>query len=227
MKNKFNSLRACCLLNIVSMLTIFNCNALVVYSEEINTSGPLLKVFGGVNLARDSDFNGSNQAFPSGEANLDTGTIVGFAGGYKFNKNFSAELEYSYRSNDLDSLKSTSGVDIAKNGDLASVAIMANGYYHLDFGDGWSPYIGLGIGFLQEIDSDVRYLDSSSQRDLEDEVFAWQAMIGAEVPIDQKWKLFGEGRFMSASSPEISNSNGSYDINYENFSLLLGVTFQF
>ncbi len=107
------------------------------------------------------------------------------------------------------------------------MAIMANGYYYFDFAEKWSPYIGLGMGFLQEIDSDVELTGVNSQKDLEDQVFAWQAMVGAEVPIDESWRFYGEGRFMSAPSPDLSNSNGSYSVDYNNLSLIFGIGYQF
>lgn len=198
------------------------------FADSPDYQGPYARLMGGLNFALDSDFDGSSpESFPSGEASLDTGAVVGLAAGYRFNRNFAADLDYAYRSNDIDKIKGTEGATIADGGDLASVAIMANGYYYFDFADTWSPYIGLGMGFLQEIDSDVQLTGVNSQKDLEDQVFAWQAMVGAEVPIDPNWRFYGEGRFMSAPSPELSNSNGSYSVDYNNLSLIFGIGYQF
>jgi opacity protein-like surface antigen len=197
-------------------------------ADNTDYQGPYARLLGGLNFALDSDFDGNSaDAFPSGEASLDTGAVVGLGGGYRFNRNFAAELEYAYRSNDIDKIKGSGGATIADGGDLASVAIMANGYYYFDFAESWSPYIGLGMGFLQEIDSDVELVGFNDQKDLEDSVFAWQAMVGAEVPIDDSWRFYGEGRFMSAPSPELSNSNGSYSVDYNNLSLIFGIGYQF
>lgn len=197
-------------------------------ADDTEQHGTFIKLFGGINATQDSDFDGSNQtSFPSGKASLDNGMVSGLAVGYRFNSNFAAELDYSYRSNDIDEIKGTGGVIIANGGDLASVAIMANGYYYFDFADTWSPYIGLGLGFLQEIDSDVNLSGLADQTDLEDQVFAWQAMVGAELPLNTSWNLYGEARFMSSPGPELSNSNGSYDVDYENISLIVGVGYQF
>jgi opacity protein-like surface antigen len=197
-------------------------------AENVDYQGPFVKLQGGFNFALDSDFDGSSSAsFPSGEANLDTGAIVGLAGGYRFNRNFDADLEYVYRSNDIDQIEGSEGRLVADGGDLASVAIMANGHYYFDFSDSWSPYIGLGVGFLQEIDSDVELVGIADQKDLEDQIFAWQAMIGAEVPLNESWRFYGEGRFMSAPGPDLSNSNGSYSVDYNNLSLVLGIGYQF
>jgi opacity protein-like surface antigen len=198
------------------------------YADNTDYQGPYARLMGGLNFALDSDFDGSNpNSFPSGEASLDTGGVVGLAAGYRFNRNFAADLDYLYRSNDIDKIKGTGGATVADGGDLASVAIMANGYYYFDFAESWSPYIGLGVGFLQEIDSDVELAGRNSQKDLEDQVFAWQAMVGAELPIDESWRFYGEGRFMSAPSPDLSNSNGSYSVDYNNLSLILGIGYQF
>ena len=197
-------------------------------ADSVDYEGPYARLLGGLNFTLDSDFNGSSpDSFPSGEASLNTGAIVGLGGGYRFNRNFAAELEYAYRSNDIDTIQRTGGATIADGGDLASVAIMANGYYYFDLAETWSPYIGLGMGFLQEIDSDVQLTGINSQKDLEDQVFAWQAMVGAEVPIDESWRFYGEGRFMSAPSPDLSNSNGSYSIDYNNLSIIFGIGHQF
>jgi opacity protein-like surface antigen len=197
-------------------------------ADNTDYQGPYARLLGGLNFALDSDFDGNrSDSFPSGEASLDTGAVVGLGGGYRFNRNFAAELEYAYRSNDIDKIKGSGGTTIADGGDLASVAIMANGYYFFDFAESWSPYIGFGMGFLQEIDSDVELVGANDQKDLEDSVFAWQAMVGAEVPIDDSWRFYGEGRFMTAPSPELSNSNGSYSVDYNNLSLIFGIGYQF
>jgi opacity protein-like surface antigen len=215
----------------MSIYTLFVLSAFLPFkqalSEDIDYNGPFVKLLAGVNSAMDSDFNGSSsQSFPSGEASLDAGPVYGMAGGYRFGRNFATEIEYVFRSNDIDKITGMGGEKIA-DGDLASVAIMANGYYYFDFAKNWSPYIGIGIGYLQEIDSDVKMLGKSDQTDLEDQVFAWQAMVGAEVPLDESWRFYGEGRFMTAPGPELNNSNGSYDIDYENISLIVGIGYQF
>lgn len=197
-------------------------------ADSTDYTGPYAKLLGGLNFALDSDYDGSSpSSFPSGEASFTTGALVGLAGGYRLNRNFAGELEYVYRSNDIDKVKGTGGTTIADGGDLASVAIMANGYYYFGFAETWSPYIGLGLGFLQEIDSDVELTGAADQKDLEDEVFAWQAMVGAEVPMTETWRFYGEGRFMAAPGPSLSNGNGSYDVDYKNLSLIVGVGYQF
>jgi opacity protein-like surface antigen len=197
-------------------------------ADNHDYEGPYVKLLGGLNFALDSDYDGSDPTtFPSGKASLDAGPVAGLAGGYRFNRSVGAELEYVYRSNDIDKIKAPGGAIVADGGDLASVAIMANGFYFLDTSERWSPYLGIGVGLLQEIDSDVQLVGDNDQTDLEDEVFAWQAMVGAEVPIDERWRFFGEGRFLSAPGPTLANSAGSYDVDYQNLSVMVGLGYQF
>ncbi|MFO0417651.1 MAG: outer membrane protein [Pseudomonadota bacterium] len=212
---------------LVGLLSVFGTTQRAS-ADNTDYQGPYARLIGGLNFALDSDFDGSSSAaFPSGDASLDTGALVGLAGGYRFNRNFAADLEYVYRSNDIDKIEGSAGATIADGGDLASVAIMASGYYYLDVADNWSPYFGLGLGFLQEIDSDLELVGINDQKDLEDQVFAWQVMAGAEIPVDEHWRFYGEGRFMSAPSVDLSNGNGSYSVDYNNLSLIVGIGYQF
>ena len=229
MRNCFSGFLVGTLFSMIMMMTVVAQPAASESDDNIDYSGPFVKLFGGLNQVLDSDFEGSGDSFfPSGKANLDLGSIIGMAGGYRFSRNLAAELDYAYRSNDISKIKGLGDKVIADGGDLASVAIMANGYYYITASESWSPYFGLGLGVLQEVDSDVQFVGASPQTDLEDQVFAWQAMVGAEVPINKNWRVYGEGRFMSTSGPELSNSSGgSYTVDYDNLSLMVGVGYQF
>jgi opacity protein-like surface antigen len=197
-------------------------------ADTTDYEGPFVKLQGGLNFTLDSDFDGSSSdSFPTGDGSFNPGGLVGLAGGYRFSRNFAADLEYAYRSNEIDKIEGAGGTALADGGDLASVAIMTNGYYYFDFAQSWSPYVGLGVGFLQEIDSDVELVGIAGQKDLEDQLFAWQAMAGAEVPLDDSWRVYGEGRFMSAPGTDLSNGNGSYGVDYNNISLIVGLGYQF
>jgi len=54
-------------------------------ADSTDYEGIYAKLIGGLNFALDSDFDGSGpDAFPSGEAALDTGATVGLGVGYRF-----------------------------------------------------------------------------------------------------------------------------------------------
>lgn len=190
-------------------------------------AGPYVTVFGGGNFVTDTDYNGStSDGFPSGSAKLDTGVVTGAGVGYRFSPEWAAELEYAYRSNSIDSLKRGAAV-LSTDGDLASVAIMANGLYFINIDRSWRPYVGGGVGFLQEIDSDLSFIEGSKVEDLEDSAFAWQLKIGIEAPLNANWRILAETNYLSSPSVSLSNSKGRYDIDYDNVGVTLGISYQF
>jgi opacity protein-like surface antigen len=186
-----------------------------------------VKAFGGLNFLRNADLeSGGSSPLPEGEASFDAGLNVGLAVGYNLLEELALELEYSYRNNDIDKIKGQSG-NFAKSGDLASVAIMANVLYSPNVSKSFSPYIGGGVGILQEIDSDVEFTNNDSVRDLEDSTIALQLIAGVEVPIADSLAVFGEGRYLGAPGPELSNNSQSYDFDYNSFSANLGLKYTF
>lgn len=201
--------------------------AALMAEEAGERSGPYIEFFGGVNFVPDEDFSASGSAeFRDGEASFESGFVTGLAAGYRLNSQFAMELEYAYRSNDVDEVVD-GDVQVVSGGDLASVGVFANAYYFPPLSEQIFPYVGLGFGFMQEIDADLDIPGTEGQRDLEDSGVAWQAMLGVEVPLPSSWFLTAEGRFTAAPGPEISNDAGSYDFDYNNLSLTFGVGYQF
>jgi len=95
----------------------------------------------------------------SASGNVRVGTDPGPVGvlglGWGFGKGLRAEVEGSYRSNELDSLETrrVSGALVAHpgaKGRVASYAVMANLFYDFDlggFGLPLRPYVGAGVGY--------------------------------------------------------------------------------
>lgn len=186
-----------------------------------------LKAFGGINLLRNTDLEstGSSQ-LPEGKASYDSGIDVGLALGYKLIDEIGVEIEYSYRSNDIKKISNESGT-FARSGDLASVAIMGNLLYYPQISKSVIPYIGAGIGFLQEIDADISLSSGENIKDLEDSVLALQLIAGIEIPIFSSLSIIGEGRYLASPNPELSNRNQAYDLDYNSFSTNVGVKYSF
>lgn len=113
----------------------------------------------------DTDINNDNSggsgpfAFDSSQEH-DIGIGIYAALGYAYSNNVRAELEFNYRSNDIDSIDPDGGGfsgwpagTIA--GDVSSLAIMGNVLY--DFKgvtDFVTPYVGLGVG-IANVDHDI------------------------------------------------------------------------
>ncbi len=71
----------------------------------------------------------------------DVGVDAGLQLGYRFNKNFRAELASSIMSS-----QSVYTSDV----DLNTVLLMTNGYFDIDMGSPVVPFVGAGIGYINE-----------------------------------------------------------------------------
>jgi opacity protein-like surface antigen len=173
------------------------------------------KLFGGFSsLQGDSaDLGGASQSL-----SYDGGAVYGGAFGYDYgDRPFRAELEFAYRS---DEATGTIG------GDYASTTFMLNGYYLFSRGP-VTPYAGLGIGYVTEIDFDVTSgpgIGEYNDRGL----LAWQLVLGADYAVTDTLSLFGEARYFASESPTLEGPGGAtLSADYDSFDLLAGLAFRF
>ncbi len=197
-----------------------------VYSEA-ESSSFYLSGFGGWNWADDFSARGSGLNL---EADLDTGYVLGGAlgfempvmGGLRF------EVEGTYRSNDVDSVK-TNGIRSKANGDLSAWSIMFNAAKEMPLTDRLSLYAGGGIG-IAGVDADFSY--GAARVNEKDTVFAWQVFAGVAYEVMNNFELYTEYRFFRAEDPELRRSVGGFSQSldggsYENQGLLLGARIHF
>lgn len=166
----------------------------------------------GTRLESDVDFN--------------TGLIGGAAVGMDINEHLRIEFEYTYRSNDVDDFGGDE-IDAAR-GDFASVALMANAAYRFRAVDqSLRPYIGAGVGILEEIDFDVEGGDDAGEFS-DHGAFAFQLMAGVDYRLNETWGLNAEVRYFDAGSVELDGDGGrDLDADYRLTSLLLGIRYNF
>ncbi|WP_425410168.1 OmpA family protein [Hyphococcus sp.] len=111
---------------------------------------------GDTDINNNSGGSGTPQFDSTQEHDLGIGVYAAI--GYAYENNLRAELEFSYRNNDIDSIDPDGGgfsgwPTGTISGDTTSMAIMGNVLY--DFGDGpVTPYIGLGTG-IANVDHDI------------------------------------------------------------------------
>ncbi|MEM8709744.1 MAG: outer membrane beta-barrel protein, partial [Planctomycetota bacterium] len=152
------------------------------------------------------------------------------AAGYDFDRNWSLELEYVYRSNDLDEASSGTTV-LGTDGDLASASFMLNGFYRFDTDWAVDPYVGIGFGLAQEVDIDLRGGSGNADGSYSTESPAAQFMLGATREITDGIELFAEGRFFRAFDPELGRESGDansgirVETEYGHSALLFGAKF--
>lgn len=148
----------------------------------------------------------SNLAEPgaTGEASFDVGFGVTGAIGNTFGEGFRGEVELSYRANDIDEITidglGTFGVD----GDITTVALMGNIYYHLVTGGALSPFVGAGIG-LANVEADLDFVGSE-----DDTVLAYQFAVGGAIAASKNLSVDLQYRFFGTSDPDFAGTEAEY-----------------
>ena len=157
----------------------------------------------------------------SGEGDYDTGFLVGGAIGYDYaNSPFRSEIEYTYRTGDAKTLPAAIGT----GGDFASTSLMINGYYDFDTGTAWTPYVGIGVGAMTEVDFDV---EGGAGEFSDSGVFAVQVMAGASYALSDRASLYGELRYFDAGSIDMTGGGGTLSTDYNTIDVLAGISFTF
>lgn len=172
--------------------------------------------WGGYNALDDSDIETPGADLTS---DFDDGFGVGAAYGRWFDpqRHWRGEVELSYRENDIDDVSGTSS-----DGEFTVFTGMVNGYYDFTPDARLSPYVGVGVGFA-DVEADRVALPGGGQIDDDDNVFAYQAMLGASYELTSSVDFFGEVRYLGTEDPEF----GGRESEYETFTGLAGVRYRF
>jgi opacity protein-like surface antigen len=202
------------------------CGVLAVQSQ----AGDIYLGFrGGASLLQDSDMTieipGVGQ-IPA-ELEFDPGWLAGVAAGFEFDSGFAVEGEFTFRQNGVDQERLLGGI-IPIDGFIRSYALMANGYYRLDTGTIFTPYVGAGAGgALLSIDADSvggNFRDS-------DFAFAYQAMGGVAADITPRVSAGLEYRYFATAGQEFTDSAGggtvTVDPDYSTHNILVTLTYRF
>jgi opacity protein-like surface antigen len=184
-------------------------------------SGYYVKGFGGLSALQGDTFalDGTSAA-----VSYDTGATYGGAVGYDYgDRRFRAELEFAYRTGDASGLP----VAIGTSGDFASTTVMLNGYYMFETASNLRPYAGLGIGYVTEIDFDIE--GGAGAGEYSDRgLIAYQAMVGAEYPLANRLSVYGEARYFTAGTADMTSAGGSaLSADYDTFDLNAGLALRF
>jgi outer membrane protein OmpA-like peptidoglycan-associated protein len=223
-------------------------------SQAQQVNGLYIGAGAGVNWLQETDIASTGQLAETlrlqgrptgGEVSFDMGWVGVISLGYGFGNGLRAEIEGSYRENEVDKIRGFGGTSSAA-GTARSYGVMANALYDFDVGanfGGFSflPYVGIGAGYIWREFDDVRagVLGGQVRTDGNDGRFAYQAIVGAAVPLTQ-WApglaFTAEYRFLGTLEHDIDTSSGggSFTVarggtkseNY-NHSILLGVRYAF
>ncbi len=166
-----------------------------------------------------------------GDFDFDPGYVVEGAVGYEHDSGFRGEVEIGYRKHDLDTatIKDDGGLGASAglgslngltfpgafagalvpsiNGDIETISVMANGYYAVDTGTGFRPFVGAGVG-VAFMSLDTSFLTVSSDENSTE--LAYKAMAGIEYEFDADFAAFLLGvrySYFATTDPKFGDSN--------------------
>lgn len=172
----------------------------------------------GLGMVMDSDIDNMPDNAGTAKMSFDSGFLATGAVGYDFAGPFRVEGEYGWQKNDLDQLSYHNQLGNFQQGDLKTQTLMVNGYYDVDTGSPWSPFVGAGIGWAK-VDLDTPALPLGDN----DDVFAYQLMAGVSYAIDDQWSVDAQYRFFGTQDATIQDADFSMNSN----DLMIGIRYNF
>ena len=162
------------------------------------------------------DSNIENDFSNVADVSFDAGFGITAAAGNTYDTGFRAEVEFGYRSKEIDEFDSEYKHG-SLDGDISALSMMINGFYDIKPEERFCPFIGVGIG-IADIEGDLDEFGS------EDEVvFAYQLAAGVAFAVDQNTKLDVQYRYFSTNDPDFNGLNVEYDTH----NAVLGLRYSF
>ena len=162
--------------------------------------------YGGLNYGHDANSSGGDLV----EYDFPGFAIGGFAG-MRFNPHIRFEGELTYRTTDISTIN---GVGVA--GDMASMALVASGYYDFSKMGSFTPYAGGGLGIV-----DAEFTTGGGQ--WSDTVLALQLGAGAIFDLSPGLAASIDYRLLIADDLALGAGGGFGQLEYTNSSFLVGI----
>ena len=143
--------------------------------------------------------------------------------GYSWNNGFRTELEVFHSRADLDKISGGVG---GNNGHLSNTDLFANGFYDLNTGTMYTPYIGAGIGAAYVNSNHIGNLKDGSSLNGTNIEFAYQGIVGVSAQLDDNWSVTADYRYIGTPDPKVHTSTGRgvYTEN-QSHNILLGIRY--
>jgi len=190
-------------------------------------AGWYVSAYGGSSALASTNLSDTRPSTPTlaGKASFGSGSGLGGGIGYRYGNGWAAELVWDYRSHDLKRIG-----DVAAAGDFASTVAFLNGYYRFQKVGVVRPFVGVGLGYVTEIDLDLSR-GGSAQEYSRRGGLATQAIGGGEVDLTDRWSLSADLRWAQMGSGAFKSSNAGASLGgkpkYQPTSLNVGVTYRF
>jgi len=159
---------------------------------------------------------------------VDTGFTAGVGVRYDYeNSRWTSEVGWEYRTNDSET--TTADGNVLPDGNYASNIFYLNGRYSLTDGNRWTPWIGGGLTWIQEVDLDSE--DADGERSFSDSgSVGFQVMAGVDYNLNDRFYLTSELRYVSHGALDLEEEDGNSrvtNIDYQPVTLGLGVGIRF
>jgi outer membrane protein OmpA-like peptidoglycan-associated protein len=177
-----------------------------------------------------------------GTSNLSAEFAWGYAGvlslGWGFGNGLRAEIEGSYRQNDVSDVSAANAAQSGNTGTASSYGAMFNLLYDINLNGALgsiTPYVGAGLGYIWHDYDEVGTNVGGNKRVVTGDsgAFGGQAIVGLSLPIAAVpgLAMTAEYRFMMTGGHEIDNNNAGtrtkVDVDNVNHSLLVGLRYAF
>ncbi|AGF77348.1 opacity protein [Desulfocapsa sulfexigens DSM 10523] len=172
----------------------------------------------GIGMGMDADIDNMPNGGGTAKMTYDSGFVGSLAAGYDFVSPMRMELEIIKQKNDLDITYYNNYYGSFNEGDLKTLSFMVNGFYDVDTGSAWTPFVGGGIGWSKLDINDAGFNDSDS-----DDVFTYQFIGGVAYAFNDQWSVDAQYRFIGTSEASIDGA----DFNVNSNDLMLGLRYSF
>ena len=155
---------------------------------------------------------------------VDSGFTAGLGLRYNYeNSRWASEVGWEYRSNDSEA--TTAIGNVLPDGNYASNVFYLNGRYSLAEGSRWTPWVGGGLTWIQEIDLDSENINGERSFSNSGSV-GFQIMFGVDYDLNNRFYLISELRYGDQRSLDLEEEDGNgrvTNIDYQPVTLSLGV----
>jgi opacity protein-like surface antigen len=201
---------------------------------QVEPKGFYGTLYGQYSRIGSSTFSESGALGAGSGLHAEFGAGFGWGGdfGWRYGNGWAAEIEWNYRSHSLDTLRA-GNTTLARDGDFASNIFLINGLRRFPSGGAWTPYLGAGIGWVEEIDIDIKPSSGGATRGYsKGSEFAYQLIAGVEYALSPQWRLTADTRWLRVGSVrldnEVANAGGTVGpLTYNPFSVQVGVRYSF
>ncbi|MGB9153657.1 MAG: outer membrane beta-barrel protein [Alphaproteobacteria bacterium] len=186
----------------------------------------------------DNVTNTTDVANPAPVATTSQGNTVGAFGaaaGLNFAKwgaPVRAEVEYDYRTDfgyNPNPNFTNAGIPTKSTNTLNTQTVLFNGYYDIDTGTKFTPFVGGGLGFAINDVSGTGSLPNgalSSNYSSSNTSFAWALGGGVNYAIDTHWSIDASYRYVGLGKADFGNSSASMSGNVSSNEILAGLRYQ-